>query len=170
MSPPGDEAPAPPWPLVLFRILFGLLYLDMAWQKAPWIGYGWLRGFIDKEIAHPTFGWYATFLAEVVLPSFELFGMATFLTEAALGLGLLAGCFTRAAGLGGCLWQVNIALGAYSVPGEWGWIWVLLVLPQLCFAFGGAGRALGLDRWLAPALGRRAEAGAGWARRLAWAV
>jgi thiosulfate dehydrogenase [quinone] large subunit len=137
----------------------------MAWQKAPWVitdghRFGWLYGFIEKEIAHPTFGWYAAFLQGVVLPNFTLFGMLTFLTELGLGVLLLLGLLTRLAGLGGFCWQVNIALGAYNVPGEWGWIWVLLTLPQFCFAFAGAGRVLGLDRYLEPMLRQRAADGA----------
>ena len=161
----------PGWPVALFRIAYGLLYLDTAFQKAPWVvtdghRFGWLYGFIEKESAHPTFGWYKAFLEGVVLPHFTLFGLLTFVTELALGLGLLLGLLTRLAGLGGFLWQVNIALGAYTVPGEWFWIWPLLTLPQFCFAFCGAGRVLGLDRWLEPALRRRAAAGAGWARWL----
>ncbi len=170
----GDASPGfgPGWPLALFRIAFGLMYLDMGVrQKAPWVvtdghPFGWLYGWIQQEIAHPSFGWYAAFLRDLVMPNFYLFGMLTFLTEGALGLALLAGALTRLAGLGGLLWQMNIALGAYSVPGEWYWIWPLLTLPQLCFALGGAGRVLGLDRWLEPALRRQADAGAGWARLL----
>ena len=42
------------------------------------------------------------------------------------------------------------------------WIWVLLTMPQFCFAFCGAGRIWGLDAWVGPALERRARAGAGW--------
>ncbi len=163
----------PGWPLALFRIAFGLLYLDMALQKAPWIltdshRFGWLRGWIQQEIAHPTFTWYATFLSRVALPHFGVFGMLAFVTELALGFGLLLGLLTRLVGLGGVLWQANIALGSYSVPGEWYWIWPLLVLPQFCFALSGAGRVLGLDRWLAPALRRQAEGKVGWARAVAW--
>jgi len=105
----------------------------------------------------------------VVLPTFPLFGMLTFLTELALGLALLFGLFTRLAGLAGFLWQVNIALGAFNVPGEWGWIWVLLTLPQFCFAVCGAGRVLGLDRVLEPVLRRRAT-DAAWARLLVRAI
>jgi len=97
----------PGWPLALFRIAYGLLYLDMALQKAPWIDHGW---------------------------------------------------------------QTRIALGAFNVPGEWYWIWPLLTLPLFCFAASGAGRALGLDHWLEPALARRAARGSAWARRLRWAV
>jgi hypothetical protein len=138
------------WPVAILRIVFGLMYLDMALQKAPWIvsggqRYGWLYGWLQQEIAHPTFSWYAAFLKNVVVPNFGLFGMLTFVTELALGLGLLLGLLTRLDGLGGALWQVNIALGAYSVPGEWYWVWPLLILPQCVFAACGAGRALGLD-------------------------
>src|SRR5882724_2861727 len=143
----------PGWPLALFRIVYGLLFLDMALQKAPWINYGWLEGFIKKEIANPTFGWYAAFLEHVVLPHFYLFGL-----------------LTRLAGVGGFLWQVNIALGAFNVPGEWYWIWPLLTLPLFCFAFAGAGKIVGIDRALEPALRRRAIAGRTWARVLQYAA
>lgn len=145
----------PGWPLAVFRIAFGLLYLDMALQKAPWIGFGWLRGFIEQEIAHPAVPAVAAFMRDVVLPNFTLFGYLTFVVELALGLGLLLGLLTRLAGIGGFLWQVNIALGAFNVPGEWYWIWVLLTLPQFCFAFSAAGRVWGVDGLL-----RRRLAGA----------
>ena len=45
----------PGWPLALFRIAFGLLYLDMALQKAPWINFGWLKGFIERRSSIPPF-------------------------------------------------------------------------------------------------------------------
>jgi hypothetical protein len=138
------------WPVGMLRIVFGLMYLDMALQKAPWVvseghRYGWLYGWIQQEIAHPTFSWYAAFLTSVVVPNFGFFGLLTFLTEIALGLALLLGLLTRLVGFGGALWQVNIALGAFSVPGEWPWIWALLIAPQCVFAACGAGRALGVD-------------------------
>jgi len=164
------ESQVPGWPLALFRIAFGLLYLDMAFQKAPWKDFGWLRGFVEKEIASPTFPGMAAFLRDVVLGNFAFFGTVTFVVELALGVGLLLGILTRLAGAAGFLWQVNIAVQAFNVPGEWGWIWVLLTLPQFCFAFAGAGRVLGLDRWLEPALRQQAAAGAGWAALLHHAV
>jgi DoxX len=162
----GISARLPGWPLALFRIAYGLLYLDMAWQKAPWLNYGWLEGFIQKEIANPAFDWYGAFLQQVVLPHFSLFGLQTFVIEFGLGLALLFGILTRLAGLGGLLWQVNIALGAFNVPGEWPWLWALLTLPLFCFAFAGAGQVIGIDRALGPALRRRATAGRTWARAL----
>src|ERR671931_602880 len=163
-DPLGVKTFVPGWPLALFRIAYGVLFLDMAFQKAPWINYGWLEGFIQKEIASPAFGWYAAFLQHVVLPNFSLFGLQTFVVEFALGEALLFGILTRLAGVGGFFWQGNIAPGAFHVPGEWYWIWPLLSLPLFCFAFAGAGRILGVDHVLEPALRRWAAAGRAWAR------
>ena len=166
----GLRALVPGWPFAVFRIAYGLLFLDMALQKAPWINYGWLEGFIRKEIANPAFGWYAGFLQHVVLPNFALFALQTFVIELALGVALLFGILTRLAGAAGFLWQVNIALGAFNVPGEWYWLWPLLALPLFCFAAAGAGRVLGVDRVLEPALRRLAAGGRGWARVMRHAV
>jgi len=143
----------PSFSLALFRMGFGILYIHAAWQKAPWViqdgqRFGWLYGWIWQEINHPTFDWYKAFLQNVVLPNFTFFGTMSFFTEVALGLSLLVGLFTVLGGLGGAFWQLNIALGSYSVPGEWGWIWFLLIAPHLVFAESRAGRCLGIDRLL----------------------
>lgn len=169
---PGTAGQATGWPLAVFRMAFGLLYLDMALQKAPWVRdgagrrFGWLAGFIEKEIAYPAFPAVAAVLRDVVLPHFWLFGTVAFLVELALGAGLLAGILTRLLGTAGCLWQVSIAVQAYRVPGEWPWIWVLLTLPQFCFAASRAGRVLGADAWLVAALAGPASRGRRWARVL----
>jgi uncharacterized membrane protein YphA (DoxX/SURF4 family) len=162
----GDSGP--PVSVALLRAGFGVLYLDMALQKAPWIldpegrPFGWLHGFIWKQIDHPTFEFYPAFLKTVVLPHFTFFGYLTFVTEIALGLGLLLGLFTVLAGAGGALWQLNIAVGSYSVPGEWYWIWFLLIGPHLVFAHSRAGRRLGLDQFLRARLAADRERGPGW--------
>lgn len=152
----------PAWSIGLFRMMFGVLWLDLALQKAPWViqdgqPFGWLYGWIWQEINHPTFNFYRAFLEGVVLPNFTLFGYLTFFTEIALGLSLLLGLFTVLGGVGGALWQLNIALGSYSVPGEWYWIWLLLIVPHLVFAQSRAGRSLGIDRLLSDRLIRRRE-------------
>lgn len=151
-----------PWSIGLFRMMFGVLWLDLAFQKAPWViqdgqRFGWLYGWIWQEINHPTFNFYKAFLEGVVLPNFTLFGYLTFFTEIALGLSLLLGLFTVLGGIGGAFWQLNIALGSYSVPGEWYWIWFLLIIPHLVFAQSRAGRSLGVDRLLSDRLAQRRE-------------
>lgn len=149
--------------IALFRIAFGLLWLDQAWTKAPWRispegkPFGWLYGWIQAEIKHPTFGFYKTFLENVVVPNFTFFGHASFLTEIALGISLLVGFLTVLGGIGGALWQVNIMLGSYSVPGEWYWIWPLLIWPHVIFAAARAGRVLGIDGILASRVLRDAQ-------------
>jgi hypothetical protein len=143
----------------LFRIMFGLLWLDMAFQKAPWVittqgqRFGWLSNWIWTELQHPTFGLYTAFLEHVVWPHFTFFGYLTFVVEMALGVSLLLGLLTVLSGIGGALWQLNIALGSFAVPGEWYWNWPLLIAPHLVFAHSHAGRVVGLDlvlhQWLA---------------------
>lgn len=155
----GSAQHSPAWSIGLFRMMFGVLWLDLALQKAPWViqdgqHFGWLYGWIWQEINHPTFNFYKAFLEGIVLPNFTLFGYLTFLTEIALGLSLLLGLFTVLGGMGGALWQLNIALGSYSVPGEWYWIWFLLIIPHLVFAQSRAGRTLGIDRLLSVRLTR----------------
>jgi hypothetical protein len=152
--------------LGIFRILFGLMYLDMALQKAPWIvtdghRFGWLYGWIEKEIAHPTFGFYAAFLKNVFLPNFTFFGYMGFFAELALGVSFVLGLFTVLGGAGGALWMLNIAMGSYSVPGEWAWLWMLLIAPQIVFAHGRAGRVLGVDQILHRRLAGDTTAGRG---------
>ena len=144
----------------LFRIMFGMLWLQAALQKAPWVinaqgqRFGWLSNWLWTETQHPTFGFYKAMLEHVVLPHFTFFGYLSFVVELALGVSLLVGLLTVLSGIGGgTLWQVNIALGSYSVPGEWPWLWPLLIVPHLVFAHSHAGRSVGVDlflhQWLA---------------------
>jgi len=145
----------------LLRIMFGILWLDAALQKAPWVinpqgtRFGWLSNWIWQEMQHPTFGFYKAFLEHIVWPNLTFFGYMSFVTEMALGLSLLFGVCTVLSGIGGALWQLTIAIGSYSVPGEWYWIWPLLIAPHLVFAMSRAGRSVGLDlflyQWLARA-------------------
>jgi len=145
----------------LYRITLGVMWLQMALQKAPWVlgpegkPYGWLYGYIWKEINHPTFGFYTAFLQAVLLPNFTLFGFVAFITEIAIGLSLVLGLFVPLiGGLGGTLMQTNIMLGSYSIPGEWFWLWPLLIGSHVIFMMGRAGRRLGLDAAIARSLKR----------------
>ena len=94
------------------------------------------------------FGFYKAMLEHVVLPHFTFFGYLSFVVELALGVSLLLGLLTVLSGIGGALWQCNSAIGSYAVPGEWGWIWPLLIAPHLVFAFSHAGRSVGVDLFL----------------------
>lgn len=164
---------APPISLAVFRLAVGLMLVDMALQKAPWVitdghRYGWLYGWLQKEVAHPTFDAYQRFLEHVVLPNFSLFGALAFAAEVGLGVSLVFGLFTVLGGIGGALWHVNIALGSYRVPGEWGWIWMLLIFLPLVFAEARAGRRFGIDGLLRRLLAAPQQPRSGLRRVLAW--
>ena len=162
----------PGYPIGLLRIMFGILWLYAALQKAPWVinaqgqRFGWLSNWIYQEIQYPTWGVYKTFLENVVQPYFTFFGYMSFVVEMALGISLLLGVLTVLSGLGGALWQFNIALGSFSVPGEWGWIWPLLIAPHLVFALCRAGRSVGLDLFLYQWLSRSPKGQTGLGRFL----
>jgi thiosulfate dehydrogenase [quinone] large subunit len=156
----------------IYRIALGFMWLDQALQKAPWVlgpegkSYGWLYGYIWKEINHPTFGFYTEFLKDVVLPNFQFFGFTTFLGELAIGISLVVGILVPLiGGLGGTLMQLNIMLGSYSIPGEWFWLWPLLVGSHIIFMMGRAGRRVGFDGLISRSLARSPNSG-GMLRRL----
>src|SRR5438128_84846 len=81
----------------LFCVMFGILWHEMALQKAPWVintqgqRFGWLSNWIWTEKQHPTFGFYKAILEHVVWPNFTFFGYLTFFVEMALGVSLLLG-------------------------------------------------------------------------------
>jgi len=88
----------------------------------------------------------------------------------AFGLSLFLGLFTVLGGISGGLFQVNIMLGAYSVPGEWYWIWFLLIAPHFVFAHSRAGRRLGIDRLLHDRFVKGEVEGRGIRKVLAWII
>jgi hypothetical protein len=144
-----------------YRIALGFMWLNMALQKAPWImgpegkPYGWLYGYIWKEINHPTFEFYTATLKNVILPNFQFFGFFTFVVEIAIGISLVLGILVPLiGGLGGTLMQLNIMMGSYSIPGEWFWLWPLLVGSHVVFMMGRAGRRVGLDGYIIGSDGR----------------
>ncbi|HEX9880340.1 MAG TPA: hypothetical protein VGB25_09120 [Candidatus Binatia bacterium] len=160
-----------------YRIILSFMWLGAAMQKAPWIvgpegkPYGWLYGYLWKEINHPTFGFYKAFLEGVVLPNFNIFGFMTFVMELAIGVSLLLGILVPLlGGLGGTLMQLNIALGSYSIPNEWFWLWPLLIGSHVIFMMGRAGRRVGIDGFIVASLGASPQSGGRLARVLRWVV
>jgi hypothetical protein len=66
--------------------------------------------------------------------------------------------------------QVNIMLGSYSIPGEWFWLWPMLIGSHVIFMMGRAGRRLGLDGALSSALDRSRGTGSKLRRLLPYVV
>jgi thiosulfate dehydrogenase (quinone) large subunit len=158
----GEEAwRSPGVGLAIYRIVVGVMWLDLCLQKAPWVfdkegnRYGWLYGWIWTEINNPTFQWYADFLQYFFLPNIAIMGMIVFVQELAIALSLITGTFVPlVGGLLGLAMQINLLIGNYSVPGEWFWTYPLLIVSHVAFTVDRAGRVLGVDGMLV----RRVEA------------
>ena len=114
------------------RTLIGLMWLlSLRWKLPPTFAPAEGRGLLDwmeLQVAHPTIGLYADFVANIVLPNFLLFAWLTFLVELTIGLSLTLGVFTRWGALLGLLWSFNLAIGLLEVPGEWPWSYLMLIM------------------------------------------
>jgi thiosulfate dehydrogenase [quinone] large subunit len=101
---------------------------------------------LELEVAHPTIGLYADFVAGVVIPNFILFAWLTFLIELVIGLSLTLGLFTRLGSLLGLLWALNLAVGLLAVPGEWPWSYLMLLMWHGLFLVAPPKQMWGVER------------------------
>jgi thiosulfate dehydrogenase [quinone] large subunit len=133
------------------RSLIGLLWLaSLRWKLPPTFtpteGRS-LMDWLELEVAHPTIGLYADFVAGVVIPNFILFAWLTFLIELAIGLSLTLGLFTRLGAWLGLLWALNLAVGLLAVPGEWPWSYLMLVMWHGLFLVAPKKQMWGIDKF-----------------------
>ena len=172
-----DERPgwfaavAPLWPLALARILYGVLFWQQSKWKVPSDDFGRKSGgglwyWVQQEIQHPTLEAYKSFLVNVMVPNWTLFGWMTLITETFIGVTLILGLGTRLGALVAIGMAANITIGILSVPHEWVWTYVMLIVLPVLFLITGAGRSFGIDGFLVGPLDRAAARGS----RLAWLV
>jgi len=140
---------APLWPIAASRILIGILWLfSLRWKLppdfAPTTGRG-LMDWLQLEVQHPAFPFYADFVATVVIPNFTVFAWIIFLSELLVGLSLLTGTLTRLGAAVGLLMSINLGIGLLEVPGEWPWSYVMMAMWHGTFVVAGAGRLWGID-------------------------
>jgi thiosulfate dehydrogenase [quinone] large subunit len=140
------------YPLVLSgnRSLIGLLWLaSLRWKFPPTFvapeGYRSLLEWLQLEVSHPTVGLYADFVARFVIPNFTIFAWLTFLIELAIGVSLTLGLLSPLGAALGLLWSVNLAVGLLSVPGEWPWSYLMLIMWHGLFLVSGRHQAWALD-------------------------
>jgi uncharacterized membrane protein YphA (DoxX/SURF4 family) len=139
------------FPLVLSgcRTLIGLMWLmSLRWKLPPTFTPTEGRGLLDwmeLQVAHPTLGLYADFVANVVLPNFLFFAWLTFLVELSVGVSLTFGLFTRLGALVGLLWSLNLAIGLLEVPGEWPWSYLMLIMWHGLFLVSTTHQTWGVD-------------------------
>ena len=148
--------------LALVRGALGAIWYQETLWKQPWKNYGCPADFtlarsglcdwIGREIAHPPFGLYHSFLVNVIGPNIRFVGLGVWLAETTVALLLLLGLFTRFGGLLGTLQALNLLIGLWNVPGEWHSAYLMLFALNLIFLAIPAGRFLGVDQFLLPRL------------------
>jgi hypothetical protein len=169
----GFRATAPLWPLGLARILYGVLWWQQSKWKVPSDDFGRKSGgglwyWVQQEIQYPTVDAFRDFLVNVMIPNWTFFGWMTLITETFIGATLILGLVTRLGSLVALGMAANITIGIVSVPHEWVWTYVMLMMLPAVFLLTGAGRAFGVDAFLIGPITRAAARGNGFARLARW--
>ncbi len=132
----------PRWAGFAARIIAGMLWLsNIDWKRPPDFGRPnrglWV--FTNHGIENAVFGPFKWFLEEIVVPNFKVFGWITLAAEVALAALLLAGLWTRFAGLLGVGMSISITLSVLNTPGEYNWAYYLMIATHLAIIGLGAG-------------------------------
>lgn len=135
------------------RIAVGSYWLyEQHWKLPPDFGLHDPRGLMfsfQQSIEYPTVGLYRTFLQDVVVPHFHLFGWLLGLTEVTIGTSLVLGAFTRAGALLGVLQSVNLLIAQGRTP-EGPRIYLALLAANLFVLLTPSNRRFSVDSRLAP--------------------
>jgi uncharacterized membrane protein YphA (DoxX/SURF4 family) len=159
--------------LAVGRIALGLYWLwEQHWKLPPEFGIHDARGLMfsfQSSIDHPTLGLYRTFLQDLVVPNFYLFGWLVFVTETSIGLSLSLGLLTRLGALVGTLQSINLLI-AQAATEEGPWLYLGLIAANLAVLFTPSNRDLSLDRVLASKLGSSSGGSGVLGGALGWLV
>jgi thiosulfate dehydrogenase [quinone] large subunit len=131
------------------------------WKLPPdYGGPGGLRHWVeDLAGKYALYGWYRTFVNEVVLPNFSLFAFQVWAGETLIAVTLFFGVAGRLGGLLGGIMGLNLYIAMSKAPHEWYWSYLFMSLLCFIFFFTRAGRFLGVDQILAPKVDAAAEKG-----------
>jgi hypothetical protein len=158
--------------LAVLRIVTGLYFLKeidklsfVLWGGfLPWptVSERWVTlmpTIVARQAAEHPIAWYKAFLENTVIPNAHLFASLTAWGEVVTGLSLTFGLFNGIGATVG-LW-LALVYGLATIhltPAQRG-LHLMLVTAMICFQGARAGRAWGLDGWLA----QRSEAW--WTKR-----
>lgn len=144
-------------PIALFRAVIGVLFLTLAFGKAPWNNFGWFPSAVGKNISNPTFGFWADFNQYIISNNISFFGWLQFLIELSLGIMLLFGLLTVLAAFVGQFWVIIIWMGSASWGTEWEWTYIMWFMAMFIFWTTKAGRCFGIDQILTDKVGAYEE-------------
>jgi thiosulfate dehydrogenase (quinone) large subunit len=149
--------------LALLRIVVGLYFVKSLITKMsitlvggvlpiPMVSERWLSvmpKIVGKQASENPLAFYKQFLEGTVLTHANLFAHLTAWGETVTGIGLTLGLLTGLASVVGLLLVINYGLATqWMSAGQQGFHIVLFFL-MLTFFFARAGRAWGIDGWLA---------------------
>ena len=131
------------------RIALGSYWLyEQHWKLPPDFGLHDPRGLMfafQQSIRYPTFDLYRSFLQDLVVPHFHLFGWLLALAEVAIGVSLVLGVLTRAGALLSVLQAVNLLIAQGRTP-EGPWIYLAILAVSLFVLLTPSNRRLSVDR------------------------
>lgn len=134
--------------LAELRVYLGVIFLVAALHKVGVDISPGIVGFLS-HVRPDTYGFYRSFLEAVVLPHASVFGLLVTYGELFAAVSLLTGAATRAGAIVAALLLANYALAKGARP----WSPASNDVAMLCIAVavfaGRAGRAFGLDYYLA---------------------
>jgi uncharacterized membrane protein YphA (DoxX/SURF4 family) len=139
------------WYIVLLRLWIGYYLLQQGIRKYqrdfPHID--WIKAQIGDLEKVEIYGWYRSFLTDVVVPHRELFGNLVMWGEILVGLCLVLGLLTRFSSLVGLFMLINYFLGpglarAATTPSSLAQQQTFIV-SLVVLALSNPGRTLGLD-------------------------
>lgn len=149
--------------LAVLRIVVGLYFVKSIVTKmtvvllggvlpVPAVSARWMEvmpKIVTRQASENPISFYKHFLESTVLPNSGMFAQMTAWGETVVGIGLALGLLTGMASVIGLVLVINYGLATqWMSPGQQGFHFVLFVL-MLAFFFARAGRAWGLDGWLA---------------------
>ena len=149
--------------LAVLRILVGLYFVKALWTKLDLILLGgvvpclgvdprWIEAMpqiVGRQAAENPILWYKDFLVNTVLANPVLFAKMIAWAETLVGLGLVFGFFTGLVSLCGFWLSLNYGLASQHMsPASFGFHYLLLSVMSVLF-LARAGKAWGLDGWLA---------------------
>ncbi len=149
--------------LALLRIVVGLYFVKSLVTKMSFVLLGgvlpvpavserWVNvmpKIVARQASDNPLSFYKQFLEGTVLPNSSVFAQLTAWGETVVGIGLTVGLLTGLASLVGLFLVTNYGLATqWMSPGQQGFHLVLFFL-MLAFFFARAGRAWGIDGWLA---------------------
>jgi uncharacterized membrane protein YphA (DoxX/SURF4 family) len=139
----------------LARIAVGSYWLyEQHWKLPPDFGLHNPRGLMfafQQSIKYPTVGLYGTFVQDVVVPHFHLFGWLLGITEVTIGVSLVSGTLTRAGALLGVLQSANLLIAQGRTP-EGPRVYIAILAANLFVLLTPSNRRFSVDSRLAPKL------------------